>query len=98
MLLALKSQDAHRVGHPTASHFAARREPEELDPGLGGTVMAAVDDEAEPTRLPAGRELEEIQLVAIGRQDSVLRRIRRVVVAESAGNATDREDDVVVVV
>ncbi|MEP6875769.1 MAG: hypothetical protein ABI887_15520 [Burkholderiales bacterium] len=88
--MTFQAQNAHGARHPTTGDFAAGRKTEELDPRIGGTVVAAIDDETEPTRLATSRELAEFHLEAVRRQDSILRRIRWVVVAEPARHSTAR--------
>ncbi|MBK6675882.1 MAG: hypothetical protein IPJ52_08815 [Rhodocyclaceae bacterium] len=60
--------------------------------------MAAIDDETETSGPTISHEFQKVQLVAIGGQHRIFRRIRRIVIAEMAGNPTDGEDDIVVAV
>ena len=69
-----------------------------FDPRFGVFPVTAVDDEAETGGLRFCSKLQEIQLIAIGRQHGVFRRVQWIVVAESAWHTTDREHDVIAAV
>ncbi len=57
--------------------------------------MASVNDETETNRLTKGSKFHKVELIPVGCQHGILRGIGRIVVAESAGNATDGKDEVI---
>jgi len=91
-----------RVFHPLLSGVAFEditelRSTVQVESG-SGAILAAINDEAESPGFSLGREFQEVHLETIGRENRILRRIRRVIVAEPARNAPNGENDVVVAV